>query len=82
MLILFSTQSDLSRCKTWKKQKNLVTVRDPSGSDRPADHCESSPIARIRVGGLRGANPTRLDPKDPRMTREYLIHLFINYLIS
>jgi len=52
---------------------SYVEIRAPNESDRPAGNCGSSPTARVRVGGSRGADPTRLDPQDPRMTREYII---------
>ena len=52
-------------------------IRAPNRSDRPAGNCGSSPTARVRIGGSRGDDPTRLDPKNPRMTREYFIYLFI-----
>ena len=54
-----------------------ASVKQQGGRHRAPNESDRSGRGR----GSRGADPTRLDPQDPRMTREYIIiYIYIIYL--
>ena len=79
------------RHKRWTEISETMNVgtRAPNGSGRPAGNSGLTLTLRVRIGGAGGADPTRPDPTDPRVTRNILLiyYLFIystkieNYII-